>query len=214
MNILSFDGSNNNLCLSIERNGVIIVDDVFVNINNQSEKLVCLIDENLKKLKLKYEDLDFVAIANGPANFTGIRVAFTIAKMINLIAGVRVITVGSLESFAYEYKDKANKILAVIDAKLAEFFVQEFAIINDDLTVKSQAKILKKSQILAFLLENNNFLLVGNCDFDMKNIKKAQKSNLIHCRNIIALAKKKYSQNKTNFEKLSYLREPSVSQRK
>jgi tRNA threonylcarbamoyladenosine biosynthesis protein TsaB len=213
MNILSLDGSNNNLSIAIQKNDQLVINDIFLNSKNQSEKLVSLIDENLKKSNLEYSDLDFVAIANGPANFTGIRIQFTIAKIINLVAKIPIVTVGTLEAFAYEYKNQSNKIIALIDAKLGEFFIQEFEVVNQNLIAKYPAKLIKKENILN-IFPQDEFLLVGNSDIECHNANYSQKSSLIKCQNIIYLAKKKYSKNNFSFEELSYMREPSISKRK
>lgn len=213
MNILSFDGSNNNLSLAIKKNNQFVIDQTFPNSKNQSEKIVSLIDSNLTKANLAYSDLDFIAIANGPANFTGIRIQFTVAKIIKLIAKIPIVTVGTLEAFTYEYKNQSDKIIAIIDAKLGEFFMQEFTVINENIIANYSPKLLKKEEIIN-ILPQDEFLLIGNCDIKCHNAKYSQASNLIKCRNIISLAQKKYSKNKSFFEELSYMREPAISKRK
>jgi tRNA threonylcarbamoyladenosine biosynthesis protein TsaB len=213
VNILSFDGSNNNLSITIQKNNQFLINKTLLNKNNQSEKLISLIDENLGEINIEYKDLDFIAIANGPANFTGIRIQFTIAKIINLVAKVPVITVGTLEAFAYQYRNNAQKIVVIIDAKLDEFFIQEFEVMNKNLVAKYSPKILKKTKILE-ILPQDDFFLAGNSGIIVPNAKYAQPSNTVESKNIICLAKEKYSKNKFFFEDLSYMREPIISQRK
>jgi tRNA threonylcarbamoyladenosine biosynthesis protein TsaB len=213
MNILSFDGSNNNLSIALQQNNQFIINENFPDQHNQSESLVSLIDLNLKKFNLDYKDLDLIAIANGPANFTGIRIQFTIAKMIKLIAKVPVVTVGSLEAFAYEYRNQSHKIVAIIDAKLGEFFVQEFEYSKEKFIGKYPPKLLRADDI-ENILPKDDFLIVGNSNIKSKNAKYLESSNLVKCNNIILLAQDKYKKDNSSFSNLSYMREPSISKRK
>ena len=101
--ILALDTSNFTLSIALSKNNQIIGN--YQNQQNftQAEQSIIQIENLLKKTNISYQEIDYLAITNGPGSFTGIRVGLTIAKMLNLIEKTQVITINSLEALAYKY---------------------------------------------------------------------------------------------------------------
>ena len=76
-------------------------------------------------------DIDEIYISNGPGSFTGLRIAVTLAKMMNLACDVKIAAVDTLDVIAANIteakEDKAieeiENFAAVLDAKRGEFFI-------------------------------------------------------------------------------------------
>ena len=61
-------------------------------------------------------DLDAVAVSAGPGSYTGLRVGFSLAKGMALARGLPVVAIPTLEAVAYQHRDAAARLCAVVDA--------------------------------------------------------------------------------------------------
>lgn len=79
-------------------------------INNVSEVLVSIIENSLKKINKKYEQINKIIIINGPGSFTGIRCSVTFAKMIRSTLSIPIYGFSKFELANFQYtKNDKNK---------------------------------------------------------------------------------------------------------
>lgn len=88
----------------------------------QSQKLLPSIDYILSQLELKASELDYTALTSGPGTFTGLRLAFSALKAIELAHNVPVYGIPSLDAYAFPYSCFDGTVVSVIDAKKDQFF--------------------------------------------------------------------------------------------
>ncbi|WP_294427700.1 tRNA (adenosine(37)-N6)-threonylcarbamoyltransferase complex dimerization subunit type 1 TsaB [uncultured Treponema sp.] len=88
----------------------------------QSQKLLPAIDYVLSQVELKSSDLDYTALTAGPGTFTGLRLAFSALKAIELAANVPVYGVPTLDVYAYPFCKFDGMVVSVIDAKKDQYF--------------------------------------------------------------------------------------------
>jgi len=79
-----------------------------------SQTLLPMIDRVLKGSGRKLDQVDYIALTNGPGSFTGLRIGAATAKGLGLGAGIRIIPVCTLESLAYNSAWKEGIIRVVI----------------------------------------------------------------------------------------------------
>ena len=72
----------------------------------QSSELPKMTERLLRKNNLSWQELDYVALTNGPGYFTGIRVGAAYASGLAYACGVKIIPVSSLELLAYGSHEK------------------------------------------------------------------------------------------------------------
>jgi tRNA threonylcarbamoyladenosine biosynthesis protein TsaB len=92
----------------------------------QADDLVALIDDLLQALGLEYAALDLIAVNHGPGSFTGIRSAVAAARGLALAAGLPVLAVGSLEALATAVPDGPGTLVAALDARRGQVYLQSF----------------------------------------------------------------------------------------
>ncbi len=92
----------------------------------QADHLIALIDDLLRALGLDYRGLDLLAVNHGPGSFTGVRSAVAAARGLALAAGLPVLAVGSLETLAAAVPEGPGTLLAALDARRGEVYVQAF----------------------------------------------------------------------------------------
>mgnify|MGYP002856071875 FL=1 len=88
----------------------------------QSQKLLPAIDYVLSQVELKPADLDYTALTSGPGTFTGLRLAFSALKAIELAGNIPVYGVPSLNAYAFPFSAFEGTVVSVIDAKKDQFF--------------------------------------------------------------------------------------------
>ena len=89
---------------------------------HQSEKLIQGIDSVLEHCGLSAAELDFTALCAGPGTFTGLRLAFSALKALNLAYGIPTYAIPTLEAIAYQYRQWRGAVIPVLDAKKQSFY--------------------------------------------------------------------------------------------
>jgi tRNA threonylcarbamoyladenosine biosynthesis protein TsaB len=92
----------------------------------QADHLIALIDDLMRALGLDYRALDLIAVNHGPGSFTGVRSAVAAARGLALAAGLPVLAVGSLEALAAAVPAGPGTLLAALDARRGQVYVQAF----------------------------------------------------------------------------------------
>lgn len=118
---LLIDTSTSNLTVSIINNKEVIYKYQETILSDMSSKLLPIIDNGLKELNLKLENIDKIFVVNGPGSFTGIRVGVTVAKTIAWALKKDIIPLSSLELIATTNTLK-KYIVPMIDARRNNVF--------------------------------------------------------------------------------------------
>jgi tRNA threonylcarbamoyladenosine biosynthesis protein TsaB len=94
-----------------------------------AERLLPLLGAALVEAGWSWRDLDLIAVATGPGNFTGIRAGIAVARALVLALQCRALGIGTLEIIAESAGEQAlagQWIDAVLDARRDEVYVQRF----------------------------------------------------------------------------------------
>lgn len=95
-------------------------------LRHNAELFDCIM-ELLKKAGCKANQIKNVYISIGPGSFTGIRISVTVAKMLALTAGTKIVAVNTSDAMASNVDDdNIKKIGTIIDAKRGQFFISVF----------------------------------------------------------------------------------------
>jgi len=94
----------------------------------QSQRILPMIDELLTRNKVKLEQLDAIAYGRGPGSFTGVRIASSTAQGLALGTELPVIEVSTLAAMAQENFERfgIKQSLALIDARMSEVYCAEY----------------------------------------------------------------------------------------
>ena len=79
----------------------------------QSQELPLMTERILSENNLSWNDIDYIALTNGPGYFTGIRVGAAYATGIAYACGIKIIPVSTLELLSHNF---SKKTLALIYA--------------------------------------------------------------------------------------------------
>lgn len=93
-----------------------------------AEKLHVFIEDVLNQAKIKFSDLDAVAISEGPGSYTGLRIGASSAKGMAYALKIPLIAVNTLQAMANSQLsgEKNTLLIPMIDARRMEVFCAGF----------------------------------------------------------------------------------------
>ena len=112
----------------------------------QSETIVPAIDLAINKAGLNKTDLEYLAITAGPGSFTGLRLAISALKAIEMAFNIPLYGISSLDAYSYAYKNFSIPVLSVIDANKNKYYAAIY---------ENQEKVLEDNDYdISFIKEN------------------------------------------------------------
>jgi tRNA threonylcarbamoyladenosine biosynthesis protein TsaB len=182
---------------------------------NESEKsfdhvaqITKLIDQCMQEAGKKINELDAIAVSNGPGSYTALRVGTATAKGICYALNIPLIAIDTLQALAWasaqEIEQKAL-YCPMIDARRMEVYT---AVLDADQNYlqETEAHILSADSFQKWLTEGHQLVIGGNGAEKCKTI--LQKSNIIYtdtvcsARYLVSFANRAYATQ--NFEDLAY----------
>jgi tRNA threonylcarbamoyladenosine biosynthesis protein TsaB len=127
--LLALDAAGASCSVALWADGQVIARRFSTMARGQSEHLVPMIAEVMAAAGRAFADLDAVAVTTGPGGFTGVRIGLATARGLALARGLPLIGVSSFEvaaAAATPAERAGRRILAVLDSKRDELFVQLF----------------------------------------------------------------------------------------
>jgi tRNA threonylcarbamoyladenosine biosynthesis protein TsaB len=138
--ILAVETSSRTGSVAIGLNGKTLGETVFSAPLSHSAEIFPAIGELLDQFNLKPGQIEHVYISGGPGSFTGLRIAATLAKIMQLSHAVKIVTVDTLDVAAANVIDlipentlsaanhkipitAGQRVAAILDAKRGQFFI-------------------------------------------------------------------------------------------
>lgn len=110
--------------VALSRNGVLLAMEETIQPNAHSAFLSVFIDRLFHSTHLSVQDLDGIAVSQGPGSYTGLRIGVSSAKGIAYASGCPILAVDTLQTLAAGARDKYphENYLALLDAKRMEVY--------------------------------------------------------------------------------------------
>ena len=122
MKVLGVDTSTMTAGIGIVEEGEILVEVKFSVKITYSEILLSCIDQALKNVGLKIDDMDGFAISIGPGSFTGLRIGLSTLKGLSFATRKPLASVLSLDALAYLSLYCQYPVVAMLDAKKSQVY--------------------------------------------------------------------------------------------
>ncbi len=134
MKTLAIDTSSKRCSVAILEDG-----NVLTNLYNDDEKthsvkLMPMVDEAFANTELILDDIELLSCCIGPGSFTGVRIGIATVKAFADVKSIPVVGISSLESLAYNVKDKISDntlICSLIDAKNQNVYCGLYYFVKD-----------------------------------------------------------------------------------
>ena len=139
MKILAIESASVTASCAVYEDKVILGEYTLNHKKTHSEKLMPLIEALMKELEIKIQDIDVIAISEGPGSYTGLRIGAAIAKSMAYAVNIPIANVPTTKSLAGNIYDLNKLIVPVIDAKGGRIYTGIYKYENGELvTVKEQ----------------------------------------------------------------------------
>lgn len=126
MIILGVDSSATAASASILNDGKLL-SEVFSDTGlTHSQTLLPMINDCIKNAGITVEDIDVIAVANGPGSFTGVRIGIATVKGIAFTNDTPCVEVSTLESMAFNVASFDGVICSVMDARCNQVYTAFF----------------------------------------------------------------------------------------
>lgn len=130
--ILALETATKICSVAVSENGVVAGEFSIYVPHAHVERLVSMINDLLKNLRLKYSDLDAIAVSNGPGSFTGLRIGLSVAKGIAFAEDKQIIAVPTLDALALRARILVDRktVVPVLHARGREFYYCRYKFVN------------------------------------------------------------------------------------
>lgn len=204
--ILSLETTTTNCSVALGENGTLLalLEDNSEHYSH-NEKLHLFIQDILKSQKYRVEDLDAVAVSQGPGSYTGLRIGVSAAKGLCFAQGLPLIAIDTLESLMRQsLNNNYTFYIPMLDARRMEVYTATFNYRGEKIT-GTEAKVLEHSSFDT-ILDHNSALFMGNgskkfeaiCQNENAHFEETRPS----AREMVSLAEYKFKNNLT--EDLAY----------
>ncbi|HAM51608.1 MAG TPA: tRNA (adenosine(37)-N6)-threonylcarbamoyltransferase complex dimerization subunit type 1 TsaB [Nitrospiraceae bacterium] len=94
--------------------------------STHSERLLTGINLLLQQAGMKIQDIDVLGVASGPGSFTGLRIGLSTIKGFSFATGKPIVSVPTLEAFAWNFSCSKHPICIMLDARKKEVYAAVF----------------------------------------------------------------------------------------
>lgn len=163
--ILLLESSTKVCSVALALNGKVIAQEETPDGNKHSEWMTVYVERVFQAVGYKYNQLNAIVVSQGPGSYTGLRVAYSVAKGMAFRLSIPIIEVDTLSSLAHGYqmehplKDD-EVIIPMIDARRMEVYLQ--ALDSDMNIIKTLEAHIFTEQSFDGYLQYNKIHLVGD----------------------------------------------------
>ena len=117
MKILGIESSGLTASIAVWEDDVIIAEYTTNFKKTHSETLLPMIADLMDRIGMDVNDMDYIAISEGPGSFTGLRIGAATAKGLGLATGKELVSVPTVKALAYNLYNTKGVICPIMDAK-------------------------------------------------------------------------------------------------
>ena len=163
MIILSIDSSTPVAGIAVS-DGMHLLGEITLNTKNtHSEKLMPLVKQLLDELNLTMQDVDAIAVTQGPGSFTGLRIGMATAKGLAQGANKQLIAVPTLDCLAQNLLHYPGILCPIMNAQKKQVYTALYRSGRDELERLSDYQAISVEQLAGQLLElNEDVWFVGD----------------------------------------------------
>lgn len=204
MKVLGIDTSSNATSIAVIEDNKLICEYTINTKMTHSQKLMPMIENMLKISEINVNDMDIIAICQGPGSFTGLRIGMATAKALSHVNKLPIVGVNSLELLAGNMDLNNKKICSILDAQRTQVYMGQYKFENNKLVELKGIDVVEIDDLLQELKNSNEeWILVGEAVYKYQDkIRKvenihipAPSHNVNKASSLCSIAMNKYNQN-------------------
>ncbi len=158
---LAIDSSSKSASAALVRDGNLIAECYLRNGLTHSRTLMPLVADCLKSADLTLDDVDRIAVTNGPGSFTGLRIGVAAVKGMAWAKNIACVGVSTLAAAAYNGVNTGLMTCALMDARAGQVYTATFSTDGGVLTRLTPDRAVNIDE-LAGSLKGEKVFLVGD----------------------------------------------------
>mgnify|MGYP006192053545 FL=1 len=158
--ILNIETATKNCSVALAQEGkIILCKEIAEEGYSHAERLHVFIEEIIQEAGITFQDLNAIAVSQGPGSYTGLRIGVSAAKGLCFALNIPLIAVDTLQVLASQAKVKEGFIVPMLDARRMEVYS---AIFNSKLEKQRevQAEVITEA---SFETISEPVYFVGDC---------------------------------------------------
>ena len=152
--------------------------------NIHSQVLLTMVQEVLVQASLATQDIEAIAVGQGPGSFTGLRIGVGVAQGLAYGINCPMIGVSSLDALAHQ-SNMDGHVIAAIDARMGEIYCCQYSNAAGSLERLNELEVLEPGVLNVTGSQSSSIFLVGNAwseywqEFDLELLERATHLNQI-----------------------------------
>ena len=204
MKVLGIDTSSLATSIAVIEDNKLICEYTVNTKKTHSQKLMPMIENMLKISEVNVNDMDIIAICQGPGSFTGLRIGMATAKALSHVNNLPIVGVNSLELLAGNMDLTDKKICSILDAQRTQVYTGQYKFENNKLVELKSIDVVEIDDLLEELKDSKEqWILVGEAVYkyedkikEIENIYiPAPSHNVNKASSLCSIAMNKYNQN-------------------
>lgn len=201
MKILGIDTSSMASSVAVIEDNKLICEYTINTKKTHSQKLMPMIENMLKISDVNINEMDMIAICEGPGSFTGLRIGMATAKAIAHVNNLPIVGVNSVELLAGNMNLSEKKICSILDAQKTQVYMGQYKYENNELVEIKAVDVVEIDDLLEELSNSDEeWIIVGEAVYkyedkikEVKNIHiPAPSHNVSKASSLCTIAMNKY----------------------
>ena len=147
MRILAIESSAVTASVAIMDETTLIAEYTINHKMTHSQTLLPMIDEIFSMIQMKPEDVDVIAVSEGPGSFTGLRIGAATGKGIALALDKKMVSVPTLAAMAYNLYGDDRYICPVMDARRKHLYSGIYTFEGNRLVTKKDVSLISYEEL-------------------------------------------------------------------
>lgn len=136
---------------------------------SHAERLHVFIEEIIREAGITFQDLNAIAVSQGPGSYTGLRIGVSAAKGLCYALDIPLIAIDTLQTLARKVKQTDGCIVPMIDARRMEVYSAIFDA-NYEQKRAIQAEVITEN---SFADSKETLYFIGDCNEKCKTVLSA-----------------------------------------
>ena len=180
MKVLGIDTSSLATSIAVIEDNKLICEYTVNTKKTHSQKLMPMIENMLNMSDININEIDMIAVCEGPGSFTGLRIAMATAKAIAHVNKLPIVGVNSVELLAGNMYLCEKKICSILDAQRTQVYMGQYKFDNNKLVELKGVDVVEIDELIEELKNTNEeWIIVGEAVYKYEEkIKAASNINI------------------------------------
>ncbi|NLZ45957.1 MAG: tRNA (adenosine(37)-N6)-threonylcarbamoyltransferase complex dimerization subunit type 1 TsaB [Clostridiales bacterium] len=179
MKILGIDTSGRIASVAVTEGKNLLGELTYQTNLTHSQIILPLVKDLLSKLEISLDDIDCVAVSEGPGSYTGLRIGISAVRGMCFAQNKKCLGVSTLEALANNVKCSSATILAVMKARPSIAYFGVYKSENEKLVQIVEDKLCGYDEIAEYANTIDNGILVGDLADNIKSELFENNNNIL-----------------------------------